>query len=105
MIHYSSNGAATTLIQKVGRELYQQCLRSPNIACTTRPTTVACRVRKEYAQGVAYQRDPLHNLSHGATAIQVARFYYLLETGQLVTPELSRERKAILGNPGIHHNS
>ena len=26
----------------------------------------------------AFQRDPLHNLSHGATAFQVARLYYLL---------------------------
>jgi beta-lactamase class A len=45
----------------------------------------------------------LHNLSHGATALQVARFYYLLETGRLVTPTLSREMKAILAEPAIHH--
>jgi beta-lactamase class A len=45
----------------------------------------------------------MHNLSHGATAMQTARFYYLLETGQLVGPRLTREMKAILGNPGIQH--
>jgi beta-lactamase class A len=33
----------------------------------------------------------------------VARFYYLLQTGQLVSPELSRQMKTILGNPAIEH--
>ena len=55
------------------------------------------------AQHIPYRRDPLHNLSHGATAMQVARYYYMLETNQLVSPALSHEMKAILGNPGIHH--
>jgi beta-lactamase class A len=60
-------------------------------------------VGKAYASGRAYQRDPLHDISHGATTYQVARFYYLLETGRLVSPEYSREMKEMLGNPGIHH--
>ena len=60
-------------------------------------------VGKEYGKSPAYQRDPLHNLSHGATAMQVARFYYLLETGQIVDDELQQEMKAMLGDPGIKH--
>jgi beta-lactamase class A len=60
-------------------------------------------VGKEYAQGAAFERDPLHHLSHGATAMQVARFYYMLESGELVNRKLSREMKRMLGNPGIHH--
>ena len=103
MIRYSSNSAATTLINKVGREYINNVLRSPKYRLYDTKYNGGLWVGKEYAQGVAYQRDPLHNLSHGATAIQVARFYYLLETGQLVSPELSREMKAILGQPGIHH--
>ncbi|MGB5473355.1 MAG: serine hydrolase [Gammaproteobacteria bacterium] len=103
MIRHSSNSAATTLIQKVGRKYINNVLRSPKYRLYDPAHNGGLWVGKEYAQGVAYQRDPLHNLSHGASAIQVARFYYLLETGQLVTPELSREMKAILGNPGIHH--
>ena len=51
----------------------------------------------------AWKRDPLHDLSHGATALQTARFYYLLETRQLVSPELTLEMKAIMANPGINH--
>jgi beta-lactamase class A len=103
MIRYSSNSAATALINKVGREYINNVLRSPKYRLYDTKHNGGLWVGKEYAQGVAYQRDPLHNLSHGATAIQVARFYYLMETGQLVSPEFSREMKAILGNPGIHH--
>jgi beta-lactamase class A len=60
-------------------------------------------VGKEYAKKGAWQRDPLHNLSHGATALQAARFYYLLETGRLVSPEYSREMKRMLADPAINH--
>jgi beta-lactamase class A len=45
----------------------------------------------------------LHNLSHGATAMQVARFYYLLETGSLVSPEHSRRMKTFLANSSLDH--
>jgi len=103
MIRYSSNSAATTLIHKVGRDYINAVLRSPKYRLYDTRYNGGLWVGKEYAQGVAYQRDPLHNLSHGATAVQVARFYYLMETGQLVSPELSREMKAIMGEPGINH--
>jgi len=103
MIRYSNNNAATTLIHKVGREYINKVLSSPKYRLYDPDYNGGLWVGKEYAQGVAYQRDPLHNLSHGATAVQVARFYYLLETGRLVTPELSKEMKAIMGDPGIHH--
>jgi beta-lactamase class A len=42
-------------------------------------------------------------LSHGATAYQVARFYSLLDAGALVSPELTRQMKEVLSRPGIHH--
>ena len=103
MIRSSSNSAATTLIQKVGRKYINTVLRSPKYRLYDTRYNGGLWVGKEYARGVAYQRDPLHNLSHGATALQVARFYYLLETGQLVSPEYSREMKAIMGEPAIHH--
>ena len=35
--------------------------------------------------------------------MQVARFYYLLETGQIVEGKLQQEMKAMLGDPGIKH--
>lgn len=103
MIRYSSNAAATDLIRRAGHEYINQVLTSPKYRLYDTHTNGGLWVGKEYASGVAYRRDPLHNLSHGATAFQVARFYYLLETEQLVSPELSREMKAILGDPGIKH--
>lgn len=103
MIRHSSNTAATELIHRVGRNYINNVLSSPKYHLYDARYNGGLWVGKEYAQGVAYRRDPLHNLSHGATAFQVARFYYLLETGQLVTPALSREMKAILGSPGINH--
>ena len=103
MIRYSSNSAATELIQRVGRDYINKLLASPKYRLYDERYNGGLWVGKEYARGVAYKRDPLHNLSHGATAFQTARFYYLLETGQLVSPALSREMKQILGAPGIHH--
>jgi beta-lactamase class A len=103
MIRYSSNQAATTLIHKVGREYINTVLRSPKYRLYDTRYNGGLWVGKEYAQGVAYHRDPLHNLSHGASAVQVARFYYLMQTGQLVSPQLSHEMKTIMGDPGIHH--
>ena len=103
MIRYSSNSAATELIHRVGRAYINRLLASPKYRLYDERYNGGLWVGKEYAKGVAYRRDPLHNLSHGATAFQTARFYYLLETGQLVSPALSREMKQILGDPGIHH--
>ena len=103
MIRYSSNSAATELIHRVGRDYINKLLASPKYRLYDERYNGGLWVGKEYARGVAYKRDPLHNLSHGATAFQTARFYYLLETGQLVSPALSREMKQILGAPGIHH--
>ena len=103
MIRHSSNSAATDLIRRVGHEYINQVLTSPKYRLYDTRTNGGLWVGKEYAQGVADQRDPLHNLSHGATAYQVARFYYLLETEQLASPDLSREMKAIMGDPAIHH--
>lgn len=103
MIRRSSNTAATELIRRVGRDYINTLLTSPKYRLYDERFNGGLWVGKEYAKGVAYRRDPLHNLSHGATTFQVARFYYLLETGQLVSPELSREMKQILGDPAIAH--
>jgi beta-lactamase class A len=103
MIRHSSNSAATELIHRVGRNYINKVLTSPKYRLYDERYNGGLWVGKEYAKGVAYKRDPLHNLSHGATAFQVARFYYLLETGQLVSPALSREMKQMLGDPGIRH--
>lgn len=103
MIRNSSNEAATEILNRVGKDYVNELLQSPRYRLYDPEKNGGIWVGKEYDRSPAYDRDPLHNLSHGATALQVARFYYLLETGQLVSPELSQLMKSILGQPAIEH--
>jgi beta-lactamase class A len=102
MIRKSSNADATRMLNRVGKDRLLEILQS-GYKLYDPSVNGGLWVGKEYGKSPAYKRDPLHNLSHGATAMQAARFYYLLETGQLVADELSGEMKAMLGNPGINH--
>jgi len=103
MIRYSSNIEATRVLNLVGKHKVNQILQSEPYRLYDRRLNGGIWVGKEYGKKPAFQRDPLHNISHGATAMQVARFYYLLETGQLVNAKLTAEMKEILSKPGIHH--
>ena len=103
MIRNSSNADATRMLNKVGKDRLLEILQSSIYRLYDPQVNGGLWVGKEYGKSGAYQRDPLHNLSHGATSMQAARFYYLLETGQLVDPGLTREMKSMLGNPGIKH--
>lgn len=103
MIRYSSNTAATEMLNRVGKEKLAKILQSPRFAFYDYENNGGLWVGKDYGKASAWKRDPLANLSHGANAFQVARFYYMLETGQLFSSELNKEMKAILGNPGINH--
>ena len=103
MIRNSSNHAATEILNKVGKAYLARLLQSPRYRLYDPQRNGGLWVGKEYSKSGTWKRDPLHNLSHGATALQVARFYYLLQTGRLVSPELSRQMKTILGKPAIEH--
>ena len=103
MIRYSSDSAATEVLDLIGREYLIEVLKLPQYRLYDPARNGGLWVGKTYAKGVAFKRDPLHNLSHGATAFQVARFYYLLHTGRLVSPTHSVLMKQIMGEPGIHH--
>ena len=103
MIRHSSNSAATEILHRVGMEYLAELLQSPRYRLYETKKNGGLWVGKDYAKAPTWKRDPLHNLSHGATALQVARFYYLLETGQLVSPELSKLMKSILADPAHEH--
>ncbi len=103
MIRVSSNTDATYMLNRVGKRRVNAILQSDRFRLYDPLVNGGLWVGKEYAQGAAFERDPLHHLSHGATAMQVARFYYMLESGELVNAKLTREMKRMLGNPGIHH--
>ncbi len=103
MIRFSSNTEAARMTRRVGIERIAEILTSPRFRLYDPQYNGGLWVGKEYSKKGAWKKDPLHNLSHGATAIQTARFFYLLETGQLVSPELTKEMKEILSHPGIKH--
>jgi len=103
MIRNSSNRAATEILNQVGKAYLADLLQSPRYRLYDPERNGGLWVGKEYSKSGAWKRDPLHNLSHGATALQVARFYYMLQTGQLVSPEHSRQMKDILADPAIKH--
>jgi beta-lactamase class A len=103
MIRNSSNLAATEILNRVGKAYLADLLQSPRYRLYDPKKNGGLWVGKEYSKTGTWKRDPIHNLSHGATALQVARFYYMLQTGRLVSPELSRQMKSILANPAIEH--
>jgi beta-lactamase class A len=103
MIKASSNTAATEMMHRVGKEYIARVLLSPRYRLYDPVHNGGLWVGKDYAKSGVWRRDPLHNLSHGATAMQVARYYYLLETENLVTPEHSRKMKKILGGSLLTH--
>ena len=93
----------TTMLRKVGKEHLAELLQTPRYKLYDRDRNGGLWVGKEYGISPAWQRDPLHSISHGATAMQVARFYYLLETNRLVSAELTVDMKEILSKPAINH--
>jgi beta-lactamase class A len=103
MIKASSNRYATEMMHAVGKEYIARVLLSPRYRLYDPEHNGGLWVGKDYAKAGLWRRDPLHNLSHGATAMQVARFYYLLVTDNLVTPEYSRKMREILADSELDH--
>jgi len=103
MIRNSSNADATRMLNHVGKDRLLEILQDDEYDLYDKRVNGGLWVGKEYGKAGAYKRDPLHHLSHGATTMQAAKFYYLLETGRLANPKLTAEMKAMLGNPGIKH--
>jgi len=103
MIRVSSNVEATRVMNLVGKRRVNEILALPKFRLYDEAANGGIWVGKEYGKRPAFQRDPLHNISHGATALQVARFYYLLDSGQLLTPRLNAAVKETLSRPAIMH--
>ena len=101
MIRVSSNQAATTMLNRVGMSRLAAILQSERFRLYDPDVNGGLWVGKEYGKRPARLRDPLHSLSHGATALQTARFYYLLETKRLVSPKLCEAMKKMLSRPAI----
>jgi beta-lactamase class A len=104
LIRYSSNEDASKAVQMIGFEYIARTLRSSKYLLYDPGRNGGLWIGKAYGGlNDRWRRDPLHNLSHGATSAQAARFFWMLETGRLVSPEFSAEMKEILSKPGIRH--
>lgn len=104
MIRYSSNDAASRVLDWVGENRLLEILQSDRYRLYDAAGAGGLWVGKSYGNDGAYRPDPIRHLSHGATAFQVARLYYLLASDALLTPRLNEMMKEVLSNPGIHHN-
>jgi beta-lactamase class A len=103
MIRNSSNEDATRVLNWVGGERLLEWLQSDRFRLYDANAGGGLWVGKGYGAEPAFRRDPVHNLSHGATAFQVARLYTMLADGTLFTPRFNALMMDILSNPGIHH--
>jgi len=104
LVRYSSNLDASRAIHEIGFEYIAKILTSSSYRLYDPTLNGGLWIGKAYGGPNDYwKRDPLHNISHGASSLQVARFFLLLTQGRLVNPYYSAEIKEILSKPGIHH--
>jgi len=103
MIRQSCNECASRVLDLVGRQQLLDTLQAPEYRFYDPQQAGGLWVGKAYGPEPAYQRDPLAGLSHGANAFQAARFYYKLNTGTLVSPEMSEMMLDALSRPAITH--
>jgi len=102
MIRHSSNVDASRAIAKVGFANILKTMRDPRYRLYE-PNIGGLWIGKAFSKARTWRRDPIKNTVHGATSNSAARFYYMLERGELVSPQASKEMKAILGNPALNH--
>lgn len=104
MVRYSSNIDASRAIQTVGFDYISKVLTSAKYRFYDVAQNGGLWLGKAYGGPRDYWKpDPLHNLTHGATTLQVARFFLMLDEGRLVSPQYSAEIKEILSRPGLRH--
>lgn len=103
MIRYSCNQCSNRVLERVGPERVLDILQAPEFHFYDAEHGGGLWLGKPYGKAPAYHRDPIANLSHGATTFQVARFYCGLEFGQLVSPEQTQLMRTAMSEPGIRH--
>jgi beta-lactamase class A len=103
MIRVSSNSAATRLIDAIGMTKIQAVMKDPQYGFYDEKRGGGLWVGKRFAKSGPRVGDPINNISHGATATQVCRFFYLLASERLINPQRSRMMLADLSDPHLHH--
>ncbi len=102
-VRKSSNKAATELLNQVGIENLAEILQSERYRLYDPKYGGGLWVGRDYGGGKAWKRDPINNISHGASAMQAARFYYMGATGRLVAPQYQKDLEEVFSKPGISH--
>jgi len=103
MIAKSSNEAASRMIMRVGIEQIATVLQDPYYNLYDKENGGGLWVGKPYGKSGTRIGDPLKNLSHAASVMQVCKYYYMLAFGQLVSKDRSREMLELLSGPELHH--
>jgi beta-lactamase class A len=103
MIAKSNNQASTRMIDRVGYDKIADILTDPDYALYDKSRGGGLWVGKRYAAGGKRNPDPMKGLSHAATTEQIARFYYLMSKGQLISKERSAQMMEIMADPLLHH--
>jgi beta-lactamase class A len=103
MIRFSSNEDATRVLRWVGIDRLAEILQSARFGFYDGAGSGGLWVGKTYGPEPAVRRDPLQNLSHGATVYQTARLYWMLANDQLLSPAMNVLMRQALSNPGIQH--
>ena len=104
MVRNSDNRISSEMIRLVGFQNISAALEAPRHALYDPARRGGIWVGRGYGSGLGlWRRDPISNTSHGATARQAARFFVMLDRGELVSAWASQEMKSILAHPQIHH--
>ncbi len=104
MIRNSDNKISSEMIRRVGFQNIARALEDPRHELYDPDRKGGIWVGRGYGGIVGlWRRDRMAGISHGATARQTARFFVMLERGELVSPWASAEMKSILSEPQIHH--
>ena len=102
-VRKSSNKAATELLNQVGIENLAEILQSDRYRFYDPKYGGGLWVGRDYGGGNVWKRDPINGISHGASAMQAARFYYMGATGRLVAPQYQDDLVEVFSKPGISH--
>jgi beta-lactamase class A len=104
MIRTSSNAAATRMIDRLGGlRKVNAVLTDPRFNFYDADRGGGLWVGKRYAKLGRRLPDPVNGISHGATATQVARYYYRMAAGRLISREGSARMLSYLSDPALNH--
>ena len=102
MVKASSNEMAAKHSRAMGLREIQQVLNDRGFYDASRGGGLW--VGKHYGPNSERIGDPVADHSHAATVRQLLRFYWMLDTGRLISPAASRRMRELFLSPAIPHD-